>query len=209
MCIYYRPIKFNPRFISDKEIAIENTMYRIPHIFWSYWHDPDNVPQIVNECFISWRRNYPNYSIIILNSNTISKFINRDELPNKFDEIKAHQMRSDFIRLALLKKYGGVWIDASSLMMKPLSNIWLDHNYDLAVFHQPDLQTISDQLIIENWFISAPKNSKIIDLWKDEFTDAIDDFDTIDDYFTDIKKSGCRLAETVHLFKYACSFSCN
>ena len=193
----YKPIKYNPKFISDTHIAIENTRYRIPHIFWGYWHDPDSVPGIVNECFISWRRNYPTYSIIIVNSNTISKYIKRDELPRKFDKIKEHQMRSDFIRLALLKKYGGIWLDATILMMKPIAPIWLDHKYDLAVFHQPWLQTVGDEVIIENWFISAPKNSKIIQLWKDEFTHAVDDFDTIDDYFRQIKKEGVDLQKLV------------
>lgn len=185
----YKPIRYNPKFISDTHIAIENTRYRIPHIFWGYWHDPHNIPNVVNECFISWRRNYPTYSIIIVNNNTISKYINRDELPNKFEEIKAHQMRSDFIRLALLKKYGGIWIDASILMMKPIEPIWLDHKYDLAVFNQP-LHEIKGRgkLVPENWFISAPKNSKIIKLWKDEFTHGVDDFNTIDDYYKNIEK---------------------
>jgi hypothetical protein len=193
----YKPIKYNPKFVSDTHVAVENTRYRIPHIFWAYWHDPDNVPLIVNECFISWRRNYPTYSIIIVNSDTISNFISRDELPRKFDQIKAHQMRSDFIRLALLRKYGGVWMDSSILMMKPIAPIWLDHNYDLAVFHQPWLQTVGDEFIIENWFISAPKNSKIIELWNDEFTHAVDDFDTIDDYFRQIKNEGVDLQKLV------------
>jgi len=194
MCIHYsKPIEYNPRFVSDTHIAIENTRYRIPHIFWAYWHDPNNIPPIVNECFISWRRHYPTYSIIIVNNNTISKYINRDELPNKFDQIKAHQMRSDFIRLALLKKYGGVWLDATILMMKPIAHIWLDHKYDLAGFNQPLFETVKDKPIFESWFISAPKNSKIIDLWNDEFTHAVDDFDTIDDYLIEIKKDGVDL----------------
>ena len=207
-CLYfmYRPIKYNPKFVSDTHIAVENTRYRIPHIFWAYWHDPDNVPAIVNECFISWRRHYPTYSIIILNNNTISKFIRRDELPRKFDKIKEHQMRSDFIRLALLKKYGGIWLDASILMMKPIAPIWLDHKYDLAVFHQPWLQTVGDEVIIENWFISAPKNSKIIELWKDEFTHAVDDFDTIDDYFRQIKNEGVDLQKLVSYLSMHAAF---
>jgi len=195
MCVYfiYKPIKYNPKFVSDTHVAVENTRYRIPHIFWAYWHDPDNVPPIVNECFISWRRNYPTYSIIIVNSNTISKYIKRDELPRKFDQIKAHQMRSDFIRLALLRKYGGVWIDASILMMKPIDPIWLDHKYDLAVFNQPWLETIKDKPVAENWFISAPKNSKIIELWSDEFRTAVDDFNTLEDYYDNLEKEGVDL----------------
>ena len=190
-CVYfiYKPIKYNPKFVSDTHVAVENTRYRIPHIFWAYWHDPDNVPPIVNECFISWRRNYPTYSIIIVNGNTISKYISRDELPRKFDQIKAHQMRSDFIRLALLRKYGGVWIDASILMMKPISPVWLDHKYDLAVFYMPFQENKGrGKLVAENWFISAPKNSEIIELWEDEFTHGVDDFNTVDDYYKNIEK---------------------
>jgi hypothetical protein len=189
----YKPIKYNPKFVSDTHVAVENTRYRIPHIFWSYWHDPDNVPNVVNECFISWRRNYPTYSIIIVNSNTISKFISRDELPRKFDQIKAHQLRSDFIRLALLKKYGGIWMDASILIIKPIEPIWLDHKYDLALFNQPLLQTIKDKTVAENWFISAPKNSKIIELWSDEFTHGVDDFNTLEEYYDNLEKEGVDL----------------
>ena len=197
MCVYfiYKPIKYNPKFVSDTHVAVENTRYRIPHIFWAYWHDPDNVPLIVNECFISWRRNYPTYSIIIVNSDTISNFISRDELPRKFDQIKAHQMRSDFIRLALLRKYGGVWMDASILMMKPIDPIWLDHKYDLAVFNQPILQTIKDKPVAETWFISVPKNSKTIELWSDEFKSGVDDFNTLEEYYDNLEKKGVDLQD--------------
>ena len=122
MCIY-RPIKYNEKFVSDTDIKEENKYPRIPHIIWAFWNNPNTTPSLVNECFISWRRNNPTYSIIIVNDNTIFKFIDRNDLPVKFESIKSEQMKSDFIRLALLKRYGGIWIDASILMKKPLDKI--------------------------------------------------------------------------------------
>jgi hypothetical protein len=79
--------------------------------------------------------------------------------------------------------------------MKPIDPIWLDHKYDLAVFNQPYLQTIEDKQVAENWFISAPKNSKIIELWSDEFRSAVDDFNTLEDYYDNLEKKGVDLQD--------------
>jgi mannosyltransferase OCH1-like enzyme len=39
------------------------------------------------------------------------------------------QTKSDIIRLALLKKYGGVWMDVSTLLLKSIDD-WCYNSFD-------------------------------------------------------------------------------
>ncbi|OLP96569.1 hypothetical protein AK812_SmicGene21172 [Symbiodinium microadriaticum] len=96
--------------------------------------------------------------------DTMWQYLLKEEMPEGFDDLSI-QHKSDAIRLALLVKYGGVWLDASTLLLQPLSNvvnmadpsqrifyanqnfinreIWAEHRYG-SEFH------------IENWFFAAP-----------------------------------------------------
>lgn len=52
-------------------------------------------------------------------------YLNESELTNNFHYIqkdKRFQAQSDIIRLGLLNKYGGVWIDISTILLKPIED---------------------------------------------------------------------------------------
>jgi|LauGreDrversion4_2_1035121.scaffolds.fasta_scaffold974850_1 mannosyltransferase OCH1-like enzyme len=87
-------------------------------------------------------------------------------------------MKSDFVRIALLKKYGGVWIDSTVLLFKSLDD-WcfneLEHNENKKImcgFWQPKAIPIGKDYVFkdrddyfENWFIATTKNNPIIEKW--------------------------------------------
>eukprot|EP00435_Cladocopium_sp_Y103_P038636 s224_g10.t1 len=66
------------------------------------------------------RRLNPGWTVHVLDQETVWRFISREDLPRGFDRLKI-QHRSDAIRLALLVKYGGVWLDATVLLLRPLN----------------------------------------------------------------------------------------
>ncbi|WP_417884169.1 capsular polysaccharide synthesis protein [Vibrio rumoiensis] len=69
-------------------------------------------------------------------------------------------MKSDLLRLYLLSQYGGIWADATTFCLNPLSN-WLDDNAkhcNIFLFKHEDNNTRP----IEVWFIASPKASAII-----------------------------------------------
>lgn len=73
-----------------------------------------------------------NKNVIILNEKTIKKYIN---LPHNFDKLKNIAHKADYIRISILYKYGGIWIDSDMICLKSFDKIFkmLDH-YDFIAF---------------------------------------------------------------------------
>mmetsp|Transcript_87932 Transcript_87932/g.188613 ORF Transcript_87932/g.188613 Transcript_87932/m.188613 type:complete len:544 (-) Transcript_87932:240-1871(-) len=150
----------------------------IPKIIWSYWinmpgkndsdRTKDTIPQFIDICTASWKKLNPGYKVHVLNDTTMWEFVNRSELPKQFDQLMI-QHKSDAIRLALLARHGGIWIDASTILVKPLEQILGSNPSDERTFFelngQPtrhvnamDYEKRVDWKYhhIENWFFASP-----------------------------------------------------
>lgn len=156
--IYKNFDKFN-------KVEIDRTNYPIPKKIFSYWNTKQ-VPKIVQVCFDTWKKYNPEYEIIIFNDETIKN--ENLSYPQYYDTlIPAH--KSDWIRVSLIEKYGGIWFDASILCTNPISS-WVNHNENkLYGFIVPGYGHI-----MENWAFAAPKNFPFISKWKNEFKMAIE-----------------------------------
>jgi len=87
-----------------------------PRILWSYW-DSDTLPDIVNACVNTWRRVLPpEWSIRVLSKHSIHQYLHAgDDYPQSiWTELVQHQ--ADMFRAALLNRYGGVWLDATTIL---------------------------------------------------------------------------------------------
>jgi hypothetical protein len=158
------------------------TNEKIPKQIWTYW-DNDNVPDIVNNCIASWKKYNPNYKITLVNKNNIKKYITDIDIYG-LKHATTPQLTSDFIRLYLLKKYGGFWVDASIILTQSLDFI-LDKQkegkYELVGFYIEGLTNNSNYPVIENWFIATIPNSNFINLWYNTFL-KINNYETPTDY---------------------------
>lgn len=73
------------------------------------------APALVQICVGTWRRYSGIQDIRLLDLRSVLRHLNREELPRTFESLPV-QMKSDAIRLALLARYGGIWLDASTLV---------------------------------------------------------------------------------------------
>ena len=164
-------IKYNSKESYDN-LSV-NSSYEIPNILWSYWDNIDTLPKNISNMINKRIKKLKKWRHIVLTTDTLYDFINENEIPTNFDTlISAH--KADWIRLYLLNKYGGVWIDASIIVNNPMVfrliyNNAIKKDAKLTAFYLGD----NPYAYIENWFIIAPKNSYIIKKWLDEFEDAI------------------------------------
>jgi|688.fasta_scaffold98705_2 hypothetical protein len=138
--------------------------YELPKVIYCFWHnyEEDNyIKMFVN----NWEKKLSKeWKIIIVHKNNIKEYTG-DDL-NKFSDLDNTKF-SDYLRLYLLKEYGGVWIDISIMII---------NGYFLDSYHEEMINTKSDALLyeykdktinqdypfLENWFIMAPKKSKLI-----------------------------------------------
>lgn len=103
-------------------------------ILWQYWNDNlpyEDLPAIVQRCFDSVDKYATEYDVIRLHNDNVSKYVRLpDFIWNGDGESKFPVVFfSDLLRLALLHTYGGVWLDATVLLTKPLTKEYLslDH----------------------------------------------------------------------------------
>lgn len=87
----------------------------------------------------------------VIDQSSMWRFLSRDDLPSTF-EVLSLPHKTDLIRLALLEKYGGVWMDSSIILLKPLHRFVSGRLF----FHG------SDYDYIENWFMAAPPKDEAI-----------------------------------------------
>ena len=89
-------------------------MIELPKTIWIFWYQGFfEAPDFVKKCIFSWQFRNPNYQINILDKNSVHDFITVPDYItiNRVDI--THQKYANYIRLALLKKHGGVWVDAN------------------------------------------------------------------------------------------------
>lgn len=95
---------------------------KLPRIIWSFWEEGfEAAPPLVQLCVATWRKHSGIRDIRLLHSENIHSYLTRQDLPITFESLPV-QMKSDAIRLALLSRYGGIWLDASTLVTAAVHN---------------------------------------------------------------------------------------
>lgn len=150
-----------------------------PKIIYTFW-DSDKLPLIVKASVETWKKHCPEYEIRILNyENTKHMGIRHRD---------SHARYADFVRLYCLDETGGIWIDASVFLQKPLDD-WIVPGYDYTGYYSEYQTTKKDFPVVETWFMCAPKGSKFIADWKNEFFRA-NEFENMGEYTDDLLKRG-------------------
>ena len=141
----------------------------IPKIIWLYWHE-EELPNIIKACIKSIKTFCPEYEINILNPISLIDYIS---LPNITSDVQEAN-KADLIRLMLLERYGGIWMDASILLTENLN--WITNKYDgqdAFLFYSDECTINFKKPISENWLIAAPKGSLFIKEWLNEYKKCI------------------------------------
>jgi len=133
-------------------------MKKIIYILWLQGFD--NPPDVVNQCINSWEYYNPSWKIILIDNKNLNNYIEFEEFIDK-SLIYDYTALSDIIRILLLKKYGGLWVDATTFCNKPLDNWLLSFIKEgFFAFNKP-----TPDRLLSTWFIYAEKENYIIDLW--------------------------------------------
>lgn len=184
---------------------------------WQLWFQgKNNMPAIVKKCTESVEK-YHTQDVIMLNSDTLANYI---KIPNYiqllYEKGKMCQAHfSDIIRLMLLAKFGGTWVDSTILLTNKIpddirnSNFFTFKSFDSNCLY--NVKTIEQFSIISNYlnkiisiespyFIHAKAGSYlvnavlqlILEYWKNERNAC--DYLMIDKFFAlaVIKNENCR-----------------
>lgn len=154
-----------------QELMNETLSTSLPKIIYCYWDNLDLNP-LIQAHINTWKRNIDkDWKIIILDKNNVVDYVGEDFM-NKYGVLNP-TVFADFLRIFLLIKTGGVWMDASTIVidgefLNRFRNETIKGNYDACLFEFRNKTNDPKIPYLENWFIMAPKNSKLLkDLYRE------------------------------------------
>lgn len=133
---------------------------------WICWFQGmDNAPDLVKKCYESLRNNLKDKEVILITSENISEYVT---FPNYIMEkwekgIITHTHMTDLLRLELLIKYGGTWIDSTVLCTSSIENI-PEYYFDSELFFYQTLKPGREgqATVLSSWYLSAKTNNKVL-----------------------------------------------
>lgn len=146
----------------------------IPRIIWTYWSGQPSSS--AEACLASLIRTNPNFIVNVLNDENLHNYL--PEFPDTPADLPV-QLVSDLIRLSLLEKFGGIWVDHSIIITHPLDwviDAAIKSKAEAVCFyneHPSSYKSNHDRPVIENGFIAAVKGSQFIIDWLSDFQNCI------------------------------------
>ena len=112
-------------------------------IWVMWWDGEENLPAVVKKCRESLLQYSGNYEIVYLSKYNLSDYL---DIPSYILE-KVHTGKitlaalSDIVRVGLLSRYGGIWLDSTILLTDTIPDSYMD--YDLFTRHIPSTKNFS------------------------------------------------------------------
>lgn len=148
---------------------------------WTMWLQGESeAPLLIRRCIDSIKDNSLGRRVIILDEDNIEKYI---DIPKYIKEkyllgyiTKTHY--SDLVRMMILKKYGGCWLDSTVFISHDVESnqLSIKEVLDQDFFMIKAPLTLNQCRISSSWIIRAQKNNPIINVvcdllleyWKNE-----------------------------------------
>ncbi|WP_248624392.1 capsular polysaccharide synthesis protein [Enterococcus cecorum] len=132
------------------------------HDVWICWFQGmENAPSIVKKCYNSILKWMPNMNIHVLDRKNLFEYITLPPfIIEKWEKgIISDTLFSDFVRLSVLIKYGGIWIDSTVYMTGPLPMYIKKSQFFMYQSNEYDNSKLG-----ESWFIKANAGNRILQL---------------------------------------------
>jgi hypothetical protein len=140
----------------------------LPHMnsnrVWICWlQGIDNAPLLVQRCYESIQKNLQEKDIIVITADNFSKYVSfPDYIIEKWNKgIITNTHFSDLLRLELLIRYGGIWLDATVLCTSGDVPHSMFHSH-LFLYQTLKPGSNGHCVTISSWLIYARSNNKLL-----------------------------------------------
>lgn len=147
----------------------KNLKHEASNKVWICWFQGmENAPELVQKCYKSVQNNLKDKEIILITEKNMMDYVEFPQfIIDKWKSgIITYTHMTDLLRLELLIKYGGLWLDATVFCSSSDIPEYIE-NSDL--FFYQDLKPGKDghSLINSSWLISAKTNNKLLMVVRD------------------------------------------
>lgn len=130
---------------------------KIPSIIHYCWFGGGEKPEIVQKCIDSWKKNLPEYEIIEWNEENFD--IECNLYVKEAYNAKKFAFVSDYVRVYVLYKFGGIYLDTDVEVFKPFDNM----------LHHDSFWGFEQENYIATSTIGAMKGNKLIKTFLDSY----------------------------------------
>ena len=149
---------------------------------WFCWlQGIDKTPEMVKYCLKSQKQWLKDKTFIIITADNYKEYIS---LPDFIEEKYAKQiipnaMFTDLIRIELLIKHGGIWIDSTVMIT---GNNYPKEILDCPIFMPQYISTEGSWQGISNWFITSSRENHLLLLLREMLYEYWRRYDCVLDY---------------------------
>lgn len=160
----YTYLKKRYSYVLSCEKIYENEGTTSNKVWWCWLQGEENAPKLNKACLNSLKKNLSDREIVVITNQNLDKYV---QIPDFIKEKHANGIipnaqYSDIIRLELLIKYGGTWID-SSVLCTENKRIF----FDKPLFVFENWKRGDSSIVASNWFITSNINNHILLLTRD------------------------------------------
>lgn len=161
-CKAYRKLK-KYAYVLDRPVSHTAVVLNpYPDKIWVCWlQGEDQAPPLVRKCLASVRKYSGGREVILLTEENIPRYVTFPEyiLKKRARHVISNTHFSDLLRVALLARYGGIWMDATVLLTDFLPDVIL--HAPLFCFQTSRLSPAPSR--ISSWLIAArPGNETVV-----------------------------------------------
>ena len=150
---------------------------------WFCWlQGLEAAPEVVRKCHSSIVQNFPDRDVKVIDSSNLQEYVTLPEIIRKRHEKGQipQALLSDMIRLELLLKYGGTWMDSTMFCSgNDCPQEYLDSDLFLFRYYNSGM----DFGGISNWFITSCRNHPVLLMLRDLLCRYWEDFDCTLNFF--------------------------
>lgn len=153
-----------------------------------WWQGKNDMPPIVKICFNSLQKNIKDIPLVLITKENFYKYVDLPKyITEKIKKDISITHLSDILRFALLSKYGGLWIDATVLLTKNITDINIMFELDTFTAKISNMNKKSFNIAYDRWtgFLMANNiyNNFLFDCGKSLFFQFWKKHSILIDYF--------------------------
>ena len=156
---------------------------------WMFWEGRPS--ELILKCIETIRANNIHRRVVVLSKETLSLFLDPEDYPTFYDEENTDKLRqgtaddfssnqylADWVRITLLEKYGGVWLDASVICTGAVE-MWMAKR-TVEEGEEPTMAIDENKITMfnmhanprvhGNWAMAVARNGHpLLKAWREEF----------------------------------------
>lgn len=186
------------RLLEQHKDVLENALWKRHEVaevgkskvLWTCWlQGEDETPALMKACWNSWRRHLPEYEVRIVTMENYEQWASLpDWLVEKYRKgIVPPALFSNVLRLDLLVRHGGTWLDGTVLctgfrterLQRQLADVEASELCLFRYFQQGRKEAVG----LSNWFISATSGNAVLAAVRDALLAYWADYNRTVDYY--------------------------